>query len=537
MKKIINCLFIMMLLVVLSACKKDTPTDQELMGENTGVYYEIFVRSFADSDGDGIGDFNGVTSKLDYLQDLGIKGIWLMPIFDSNSYHGYDIKNYLKINDDYGTLNDFINLLNEAENRDIKIILDIAFNHTSNEHEWFLESLDKESSYADYYVWIDQTDERYGKLGSWDQSFWHLNGTREQYYAGYFSNEMPDLNMENPKVRNEIIDIAKYWLSMGVDGFRLDAALHQYGENEYKNVKTLSANSTWWKEFSDGVKEEYPDAYLVGEVWDDAIINAPFYYGLDSTFNFDISDLIINSMYSYNDGYATTIIRAHDEFRGYNNDFIDAPFLSNHDGNNKEPKARIATTLNGNQKMLKLAAEMLLTLPGNPFIYYGEEIGMEGAKAGAPDYDMPLRSPFIWSQDGSKMDTSWYTNTNYNQNVKSVESQMTDVNSLYNVYKTLIQLRNDSLALHEGDMYFYSVGERNFQSFVRYFEEGDREDAVLVVHNVSGNILDLEFNNSDKLKVIYQSNGTDYASNGKIGGQSTIVFQIPANLIDFYVRK
>ncbi|QVK17616.1 alpha-amylase [Mycoplasmatota bacterium] len=505
MKKIFSFMLIMISVLMMTSCKKDRVSDIDLQGTKTGVYYELFVRSFADSDGDKIGDLNGVISKLDYLKELGIEGIWLMPIFESDSYHGYDVKNYLKINEEYGTLLDFLNLLDEAKERDIKIILDIPFNHTSKDHEWFQKSIEVDSKYHNYYTWIDENDERYGKLGAWNQNIWHANLTNNLYYAGYFSNEMPDLNMENPKVREEIKSIANYWLSIGVDGFRLDAVLHQYGINEYpSNIKPLAKNMMWWKEFKDSLTENYPDAYLVGEAWTDYVLMSPFYYGLDSNFNFDISDLIINSLYSYNSNYAKTIIRQHESFSEYNKDFIDAPFLSNHDGNNKEPKARIASLLDGNESRMRLAAEMLLTLPGNPFIYYGEEIGMEGERYGAPDYDKPLRTPMLWSKDEGNLNATWYTNNNFNQTVKPVDEQLQDPHSLLNHYKTLINLRSSSLALHDGSMHFYSVGKRNFQSFVRLFDNPKRKDAVLVVHNVNNEELDLTFKNSEKLGILYQ---------------------------------
>lgn len=538
MKKILSFILIMISLVMMTSCKSNYVSNIDLMGTKTGVYYELFVRSFADSDGDKIGDFNGVISKLDYLKELGIEGIWLMPIFESDSYHGYDVKNYLKINEDYGTLQEFLNLLDEAKKRDMKIILDIPFNHTSKDHEWFQKSIDVESKYHNYYNWIDENDERFGKLGSWNQNIWHVNLSNNLYYAGYFSNEMPDLNMENPKVREEIKSIANYWLSVGVDGFRLDAVLHQYGVNEYpSNIKPLAKNMMWWKEFKDSLVQNYPDAYLVGEAWTDSVLVSPFYYGLDSNFNFDISDLIINSLYSYNANYAKTIIRQHESFREYNKEFIDAPFLSNHDGNNKETKARIASILNGNESRMRLAAEMLLTLPGNPFIYYGEEIGMKGIRYGAPDYDKTLRTPMLWSKDEGSLEATWYTNSNFNQTVKPVDEQLQDPDSLLNHYKTLINLRKSSLALHDGDMHFYSVGERNFQSFVRLFDYSKRKDAVLVVHNVSNEESDLTFKDSGKLDILYQSISNDYKKTGKIGPRSTIIFQIPKNLINNYVKE
>lgn len=237
------------------------------------VFYEVFVRSFADSNGDGIGDFKGLTRKLDYLNDgnpdtdsdLGIGGIWLMPINPSPSYHGYDVTDYRQINPDYGTLDDFREFLNEAHKRGIKVIMDLVVNHTSKEHPWFKEAAaDKSSSYRDWYVWAeDSGTATSGSSAAGSGNPWH--SVRGDHYLGIFWEGMPDLNFDNPKVRKEITATGQFWLKQGVDGFRLDAAKHIYEDLQTdKSQATTDKNVAWWQEFRSGLKEVKPDAYLVG---------------------------------------------------------------------------------------------------------------------------------------------------------------------------------------------------------------------------------------------------------------------------------
>ena len=195
---------------------------------NRGVYYEIFVRSFADSDGDGIGDLNGVTEKLDYLQELGIDGIWLMPITASDTYHGYSVTDYVTVNPDYGTEDDLKRLLDEAHSRDMKVIMDLVINHTSINHPWFQAAKsDENSEYRDYYRWVYKTDKKDCNhlldKSSWGDMVWHQEG--DFYYYGVFGADMPDLNYNNPDVRQAAKDAAGHWLELGLDGFRMDAAV------------------------------------------------------------------------------------------------------------------------------------------------------------------------------------------------------------------------------------------------------------------------------------------------------------------------
>jgi alpha-amylase len=280
------------------------------------VMYEIFVQSFADSDGDGIGDIRGMTSKLDYLEDLGIGGIWLMPIMPSPSYHKYDVTDYYEIHHDYGTMADFKNFLNEAHKRDIQVVIDMIINHTSNQHPWFLDSKGGVNClYREYFVWMTEEEinqfssvEKEKTGDSYNITQWHdAEGNDEKYY-GFFTGMMPDLNFDNPKVRDEVIGIARYWIEeIGVDGLRLDAARHIYEDSR------VDDNQNWWIEYRAELQKINPNIYLVGEVWEKAENIAPFLHGLPALFNFDLSFSILESVKrgqsvsAYIDGHSWTV--------------------------------------------------------------------------------------------------------------------------------------------------------------------------------------------------------------------------------------
>lgn len=452
------------------------------------VFYEIFVRSFADSNGDGIGDFKGLTSKLDYLNDgnpdtdtdLGIGGIWLMPINPSPSYHGYDVTNYRDIHPDYGTMDDFRTFLNEAHKRGIKVIMDLVVNHTSKEHPWFTEAAaDPNSPYRDWYVWAeDQGRKVSGTSAAGSGNPWHnLNGS---HYLGIFWEGMPDLNLDNPEVRNEMIKTGQFWLEQGVDGFRLDAAKHIYEDLlTDKSQETTNKNVAWWQEFRSGLNEVKPDAYLVGEIWDPsaALISSYLDRALDSGFNFSLAETILSSVKNEKDANIPyTLERTHKLYSEKSGgSFVDATFLTNHDQN------RVMTQLEGDVPHAKMAASLLLTLPGNPFIYYGEEIGMFGAKP-----DELIREPMRWTPDDSEGQTTWEPAVN-NAGIQglSVSEQTGDPASLLSHYRQLIRMRNEIPALKDGAIQEYATDQPGITAFVRLTEE----QAVLVAHNLTGHEL------------------------------------------------
>ncbi|TFE30874.1 DUF3459 domain-containing protein [Cohnella luojiensis] len=443
----------------------------------TNAYYEIFVRSFADSNGDGIGDLNGVTDKLDYLDNLGVDGIWLMPIQPSPSYHGYDVTDYYGINSDYGTLEDFKRLLEEARKRDIAIIMDLVVNHTSVEHPWFKDSAKGSGSkYRDWYTWSSERENGASPSdGATGSVPWHSRGGDE--YLGVFWEGMPDLNFDNAEVRKELIAIGQYWLKQGVDGFRLDAAKHIYGDfgSTINSPAIKAKNKAWWQEFRKGLNEVKPDAYLVGEVWESAAIIAPYLdNALDSAFNFDLAGKLLGTAESENaQDIGFTLSRVYEFFsKSSGGKFVDAPFLSNHD------QTRVMTALNGNEDHARMAAAMLLTLPGKAFIYYGEELGMTGTKP-----DERIREPFPWAiKPGSPNETTWEPARNRGDGTVSVEAEDEIPHSLLNHYRKLISWRAAEPALRGGKIASYETGNSAIVSYVRAAED----QQLLVLHNLSG---------------------------------------------------
>ncbi|HMJ47721.1 MAG TPA: alpha-amylase family glycosyl hydrolase, partial [Ferruginibacter sp.] len=255
-----------------------------------GITYEIFVQSFCDADGDGIGDIKGMTSKLDYLQGLGIEGIWLMPINPSPSYHKYDVTDYYGIHPSYGTLEDFKTFLKEAHKRGINVIMDLVINHSSSKHPWFLDARKNiNSPTRDYYVWTHKDDPQAMttvKKTNDDSNVrrrWNKVDSSDYLFYSYFGGHMPDLNFDNPKLRDEIFTIGRYWLTdIGVDGFRLDAARHIFPDERAHD------NHNWWIYFLSEMRKAKKDVYIVGEVWAPADVVAPYLKGIPSLFNFDL---------------------------------------------------------------------------------------------------------------------------------------------------------------------------------------------------------------------------------------------------------
>jgi alpha-amylase len=444
-----------------------------------GVYYEIFVRSFYDTNGDGIGDLNGVTAKLDYLKELGVSGIWLMPINASPSYHGYDTTDYYAVNPEYGTLDDLKKLLDEAHKRGIKVIMDLVVNHTSKEHPWFKEALaDEKSTYRSWYTFA-KPGEQVRADGAVGGDPWHSYGSHN--YLGVFWEGMPDLNFEEPKVREEMVKIGQYWLEQGLDGFRLDAAKHIYGDfaSTASTPEIQAKNKEWWQEFREGMAKVKPDAYLIGEVWDSLTVIAPYFdQALNSAFHFDLAGRLLSAASSEQDADpAFSLGRAYSVYeKSSGGTFVDAPFLSNHDQN------RAMTVLGGNVDHAKMAAAMLLTLPGTPYLYYGEEIGMKGAKP-----DEYIREPMLWysAASGGEGQTAWEKSRfNADASLVSVEAQSDDELSMLNHYRELIKWRNEEPALRDGGIAEFKLAPANqkLSVYVRVIAS----ERVLVVHNLSG---------------------------------------------------
>ncbi|MCO6449349.1 MAG: DUF3459 domain-containing protein [Caldilineales bacterium] len=428
---------------------------------NDRVFYEVFVRSFQDSDGDGIGDIQGLISRLDYLNDgdpgttddLGITGIWLMPVAESPSYHGYDVVDYRTIESDYGSNQDFQELMEEAHKRGIVVIVDLVMNHTSVEHPWFAASAADDPEYRDWYIW---ESEPAFCCGPWGETVWHQDG--DEYYYGVFWEGMPDLNLENPDATAEIYDIARFWLQdMGVDGFRLDAIKHLVEEG--RKQENTDATHAWLQGFHDAYKSASPHALAVGEAWtqtDEAVD----YVGdeVDIVFEFDLAQAMIDSANQGQRGPAA--IR-----QGIANSFYPpnqyAAFLTNHDQN------RVMTQLGGDVAAAKLAATMLLTNPGVPFIYYGEEIGMLGEKP-----DERIRTPMQWensSTAGFTSGTPWESLAD-GVALTNVQAETEDPDSLLSHYRQMIRLRQTHPSLRVGELIPVKSEPTSVYAYLRHVE-------------------------------------------------------------------
>ena len=404
--------------------------------DNYRVFYEIFVYSFCDSDGDGIGDLQGVISKLDYLEELGINGIWFMPVHPSQSYHKYDVRDYYDIDPQYGTLEDMKQLLAECNSRGIKVITDLVLNHTGNDHEWFTTACDylrslpagaepnpEECKYVNYYYFTREAGPNYHAISG---SGW--------YYEGMFSPHMPDLNLANEDVRADIKAIMEYWIDLGVSGFRLDAAKEFYSGSPSQNIEVLN----WIQTTATSIKE---DAYLVAEVWED-FSNVTNYYtsGITSIFDFPFGNAngkipsVLRGAGSATTvaSYAKALAQADAAYLASNPDFIDAPFLSNHD------VGRIAGFVNRDELKMKMAGSMNIFMSGSCFIYYGEEIGMPGS-----GNDPSKRAPFVWNAARNDGTTNPPPECELPESypLGSLEEQVNDDASLWNYYRQAIAIR------------------------------------------------------------------------------------------------
>lgn len=412
--------------------------------DNYRVWYEIFVYSFCDSDGDGIGDLKGVTGKLDYLQELGINGIWLMPIHPSPSYHKYNVSDYRAIDPAYGTMEDFRELLAQCGKRNIRVILDLVVNHTGSDHAWFTAACEylrtlgdaepnaQDCPYVDYYNFSREFRTGYTQVPGAD---W--------YYESRFSPDMPDLNLGSDAVRAEIRDIMDYWLGLGVSGFRVDAAKEFYSGQTDANIEVLS----WLQQTLRGLKE---DAYLVAEVWDSFDqVNRYYESGITSIFNYPFGDStgkIIKVIRGAGNAatvttFATALEKADKAYLGANPDYIDAPFLSNHD------VGRIAGFCGGDAAKTKLAGAMNLLMSGSAFLYYGEEIGMTGS-----GNDPSKRAPMYWNaaRDSGTTQPPPECVLPESYPFGSLEEQRFDDDSVYNYYRQLIAIRQAIPAISHG---------------------------------------------------------------------------------------
>ncbi|MDE3052596.1 MAG: alpha-amylase [Gemmatimonadota bacterium] len=439
------------------------------------VCYEVFVRSFYDSNGDGIGDFNGLTSKLDYINDgnansktdLGARCIWLMPINPSPSYHGYDVTDYYHVNPQFGTDADFKKFVAAAHARGIKVIIDMVLNHTSNRDPHFQAALhDPKSPYRSWYIFSPKP---LGK-GPWGENVWHKSPVRDEYYYGVFSAEMPDLNYHTAAVRQEGEKIGAYWMrTMGVDGFRLDAV--QYLVEQGNCLKDCAGTHAYLHEYMASLERANPNAYAIGEVWDPLDTLLTYYPNqLTAYFTFDLADSLRTAVRRGTvGGLFGQYVRLQDTLPSYRW----SPLLSNHDG------TRIMTVLGDSMPSAKQAATLLLTLPGMPYIYYGEEIGMTGDKP-----DPRLRTPMQWAPRpgmGFTTGKAWES-AQPDSMTRTVATEENDPHSLLELYRRLIHLRGSNDALASGRLVPLAASDPHVAAYLRRASRG----TVLVVANLSG---------------------------------------------------
>lgn len=442
---------------------------------NSNVFYEIFVGSFSDSDGDGTGDLRGIIGRFDYLNDgnpesgtsLGIEGIWLSPIFKSPSYHKYDVTNYYEIDPKFGTMDDLKELVSLAHSRGVKVILDMVINHTSSDNKWFQDfkqahrAGNTDSPYYDYYTYSSSN-----AMGG--RTFYKITET-DEYYEGNFSGDMPELNFDNEEVRNNMIDIARYYLAdIGVDGFRFDAAKYIYYGEQEKNVE-------FWLWYMDELKSIKPDVYTVAEVWDSDSMTDRYAVALNC-FDFTMSQAegLISSTAQKGDvnGYVSYVEKYINKVREVNDDATIIPFIANHDMD------RAAGYLNMTSGNGKMAANIYLLGPGSPFIYYGEEIGMKGSRGGA-NTDANRRLAMRWGDDDKVRNPEGSTFEDSKQTNPTLAEQLTDETSLYNHYKTLIMLRKANPEIYLGKYKALKFEGSKAGGFVGTYND----TSVVVIHN------------------------------------------------------
>lgn len=467
-------------LLILTGCRDEQTTR---ISDNYRTYYEVFVRSFYDSDDDGIGDLKGLVHKLDYLNNggssrsksLNVGGIWLMPVMPSPSYHKYDVTDYYAIAPEYGTMQDFEELLEECRTRDVKVIIDLVVNHTSSEHPWFRsaarsigippcgedtcvhEELCREHNpYCAYYNFAWEPQSGYAQTPLYE----------DIYYECRFVKEMPDLNLDEPAVRWEITDIMRFWLEKGVGGFRLDAVTYFYYGNTQKNADFLH----WLTAQAKGIDK---DCYIVGEAWSTAGVIRELYTGADSFFNFpfsQISGLYIPVVRTGDARQAAARMQEwNDSIREVNPRAIDAVFLSNHDN------ARSYGMLNRNEDLAKMAASFYILSPGNAFIYYGEELGMIGSGR-----DENKRLPMYWSaEDKTGIPLPPPSAEFFEPPAFSAMQQMNDDTSLFSHYRRLIEIKNKYPEIARGTIEAIPSENDAVAAYALTYDGS----TILVVHN------------------------------------------------------
>lgn len=473
-----------------------------------GIIYHIYPRSFADSNGDGIGDLNGIIEHLDYLADLGVDAIWLSPIYPSpDKDFGYDVADYKDIDPRYGTLADFNRLVQEAHARGIRVILDLVLNHTSDQHPWFQESRSSRTNpKADWYIWQDRIPNNW--QGTFGGRAWTFDPQRGQYYLHLFLPEQPDVNWRNPQVRQAMLDVVRFWLERGVDGFRLDVF------NAYFKDAQLRSNPftpfgrrpfEWQKHIYDidqpemfpllrelrQILDSYPQRYAVGETFLSTAEKAARYCGPDllhAAFNFEFTNARYHPRAFFREIQKWEAALGEHAWPNY--------VLSNHD----IPRSATRYGRGEDDGRPRVVLAMLLTSRGTPFIYYGEEIGMRDVQLSRSEILDPLGQhywPFHKGRDGARTPMQWsdapyagfstvrpWLRVHSNYPWRNVAVMAREEHSLLNFVRRLIRLRRELPALHAGDFSPFQVSDRVLSYFRRH---GEQE--VLVVLNFASRLV------------------------------------------------
>ncbi|WP_445768620.1 alpha-amylase family glycosyl hydrolase [Rheinheimera sp.] len=518
------------------------------------VFYQIWPRSFYDTNADGHGDFNGMTAKLPYLHDLGVTALWLTPMFEAPSYHGYDFTEFYQVESDYGSMAEFEAFIKAADAKGMKVILDLVINHISSEHDWFKRSAAGEAPYKDYFIWRDDMPEAGSGWGhAWSDNdkpdaVWHFNAQRNAYYYAAFGASQPDVNLRHPDVVAEMKKMAKFWLDKGVAGFRLDAvrfAMEGGPDAQADTDDTIG----YWQDFNQYVKSINPEAYLVGEAWVDIPIAARYYgngSGLDQGFDFEVGYKILGLLKPDASGEAqfgtmrTNAQKALDAKVLWDNvqqrvqsvaplQFF-APFLTNHD------QDRIAYQLAEHDAKAKLAAAMLFSSPGTPYIYYGEEIGLT---QGGTGHDVYKRAPMLWDnsqQAGfSQSQNSWVEQLElFGANFpnwypefltqqllaedRSVAAQQAQADSVWQLYKLLIAQKKQRPELGTDGSYDVKQLDNGVVQISRELN-GSK---TLFVLNLSDSAQDISAINRDALTAswAFDVDGSSLAAHGLLMLQS-----------------
>ena len=503
---------------------KDYNFDANSSNENGSVSYEIFVRSYYDTNNDGIGDLNGVKAKIPYLSDLGIKTIWLMPIMPSPTYHGYDVSNYCAVNPDYGTMDDFDALVKVANEHHVDIMIDMVLNHSSRNHPWFHQSYTdfindntSATSKKDWYNWSKTAQGTYGKY-------------YDAYYECEFDSSMPDLNLDCEAVRDEIDNICQFWIKdHGVKGFRLDAAMWYYTKDTPRNNEFL----TWLENTTHKYDENF---YMVGEVWTNEV-TVNNYYGskCDSFFRFDTSvDGDVNLLnYAKEFGninrLGNFIQRNEEAMKNLNPNGYSSYFVANHDQDRP---------VFNDIDQAKMLASLYLLLPGTPFIYYGEEIQLKGVRTKSPDdlSDAKRRLPMIWSKEDKTGECSFpEKNRKDLDNTEQVELGVDDLLkenfSLVNHYKKVINVRNKYPIFKYGkfqSLYSQVVTTNEYiESRVFAYKLTYNNEEIIVLHNLSSANAEIVQIGSEIIDSINTTHRLPVLKDGKInlGAYSTLILK------------